>query len=89
MTRHYLVVYEPGTLNWSGFAPDVPGCVSTGTTATELRRNLSEALEFHLEGLVRDGAAMPEAVTHVVEVPEGGAAEWLEVALPVGEVVSA
>ena len=89
MTRRYLVVYETGNENLSGFAPDVPGCVSTGATVDELRRNLREALEFHLEGLVMDGDAIPAAKTHVVEVPEQGYAEWLDVTLPAREVISA
>ncbi len=79
MTRHYLVVYESGAGNWSGFAPDVPGCISTGATVDELRNNLADALGFHLEGLALDRLALPEPSTHVVEIPEGGAAEWLAV----------
>jgi len=39
MTRRYLVVYENGRGNWSGFAPDVRGCASTGATVEELRSN--------------------------------------------------
>lgn len=89
MTREYLVVYERGGQNWSGFAPDVPGCISTAATMDELRKRLGEALAFHLEGLALDQVDLPDAVTHVVEVPEGGAAEWLAVALPVREAVSA
>lgn len=89
MTRGYLVVYEKGPENWSGFAPDVPGCASTGTTLEDVRRNLGEALEFHLEGLLLEGSELPQALTHVVEVPEGGAAEWINIPLPVGEAVSA
>jgi hypothetical protein len=30
MTRQYLVIYESGPTNMSGFAPDVPGCASAG-----------------------------------------------------------
>jgi hypothetical protein len=30
MTRRYLVIYEKGPTNLSGFAPDGPGCASTG-----------------------------------------------------------
>lgn len=89
MTRAFLVVDENGPENWSGFAPDVPGCASTGANPDDLRRNLSEALEFHLEGLLLSGALLPEPVTHVVEVPEGGAAEWIEISVPLGEAVSA
>lgn len=89
MTRRYLVIYESGPSNLSGFAPDVPGCVSTGASIEELRRNLREALEFHFEGLVLDGQPIPSAATHVVEVPEQGYAEWLDVTLPAREAISA
>lgn len=89
MTRRYLVIYESGSGNFSGFAPDVPGCASTGASIEELRSNLREALEFHLEGLAQDGDPIPAATTHVVEVPEQGSAEWLNVTLPTREAISA
>ncbi len=83
MTRRYLVVYESGSSNMSGFAPDVPGCASTGHSLEEMRQNLREAIEFHLEGLALDAQPIPNAVTHLVELPEDGFAEWLTVTLPV------
>ena len=89
MTRRYLVIYESGPTNMSGFAPDVPGCASTGHSLDEMRTNLREALEFHLEGLALDGQAIPSAMTHQVEVPQDGLAEWLDVTLPVAEAISA
>ena len=89
MTRRYLVIYEDGPNNLSGFAPDVPGCASTGHSLDEMRANLREALEFHLEGLALDGDSIPSASTRLAEVPEGGFAEWLEVTLPVAEAISA
>jgi predicted RNase H-like HicB family nuclease len=89
MNRRYLVVYENGPGNLSGFAPDVPGCASTGHSLDEMRHNLREALEFHLEGLALDGQIIPTAVTRLVEVPEGGFAEWLDVKMPVAEAISA
>jgi len=89
MTRRYLVIYESGPGNLSGFAPDVPGCASTGHSLEEMRENLREALEFHLEGLALDGQGMPEAATRLVEVPEEGFAEWLDVKLPVAAAISA
>jgi len=89
MTRRYLVVYENGLRDLSGFAPDVPGCASTGHSLEEMRENLREALEFHLEGLALDGLPMPVASTRLVEVPEEGFAEWLVVKLPVAEAISA
>lgn len=58
MTRRYLVVYETGPGNLSGFAPDVPGYGSIGHSLEEMRENLREALEFHLEGLALDGLCL-------------------------------
>jgi predicted RNase H-like HicB family nuclease len=89
MIRRYLVVYESGPTNMSGFAPDVPGCASTGHSLEEMRANLREALQFHLEGLSLDGQAIPIATTRLVEVPEGGLAEWLDIEVPVAEAISA
>ncbi len=89
MTKRYLVVYENGPNNMSGFAPDVPGCVSTGQTLDEMRENLRDALDFHLEGLAMDGQPIPEPFTRLVEVPQDGLAEWLEVPLPAMAAMSA
>lgn len=89
MTRRYLVLYETGPTNMSGFAPDVPGCASTGHSLEEMRANLREALEFHLEGLALAGEPIPAAATRLVEVPEGGFAEWLDIKLPVMAAISA
>ncbi len=68
MTRDYLVVYAKciGS-NFSGHAPDVPGCVSAGDTIEEMSAMMREALEFHLEGLAERGQSAPEATTTSVE----------------------
>ena len=89
MTQRYLVVYENGPTNMSGFALDVPGCASTGHSLEEMRNRLREALEFHLEGLALDGHLPPPAITHMAEIPENGFAEWLVVSLPQAEAISA
>jgi predicted RNase H-like HicB family nuclease len=89
MTQRYLVIYENGPDNMSGFAPDVPGCASTGHSLEEMRLNLRDALEFHFEGLAQDGQPIPSATTRIAEVPEDGLAEWLSIALPVAEPLRA
>ena len=40
--------------------PDLPGCVTAGATLDEARDMAAEALALHLEGMVEDGAAIPE-----------------------------
>ncbi|MFP5230152.1 MAG: type II toxin-antitoxin system HicB family antitoxin [Acidobacteriota bacterium] len=97
MTKRYLVVYEKGSANYSGYAPDVPGCGSVGDTLEEMRSNMKEALEFHLDGLADDGMAAPEPVTSNIDFreddPEHGVqhcvVEWLEIRVPEPRKVAA
>jgi predicted RNase H-like HicB family nuclease len=69
MTKRYLVVYAKckGS-NFSGHAPDVPGCVSVGDTLDEMNTMMREALEFHLEGILEDGNSIPEPMTMSVDL---------------------
>ena len=46
----YKIVVEKARGNYSAYAPAVPGCVATGTTRAEARKNLLRAIQFHLEG---------------------------------------
>jgi predicted RNase H-like HicB family nuclease len=41
--------------------PDLPGCFSAGETLDEAITNAREAVEFHLEGLLDAGHALPTA----------------------------
>jgi len=70
MTQRFLVVYEHGKRNFSGFAPDVPGCISTGKTLAEMRRMMREALEAHLQWMAEEGDPMPVSRTRSVEFTE-------------------
>jgi len=90
MKRKYLAVFFKGPGNYSGYLPDVPGCVSVGDTLPEMRAMMQEALAFHIEGIVQDGDPIPESVTTTVDFtqddPEHGVdhcvVEWIEVEIP-------
>jgi len=56
----YLVVIEDAGENFSAYAPDVPGCVATGSTVGDTLKNMEEALHLHLRGLMEDGDEPPE-----------------------------
>ena len=43
------------------FFPDIDGCVAAGSDAAEALRNAEEALQFHIEGLIEQGQALPVA----------------------------
>jgi len=66
----FSVVYEtePGS-NWSAYVPDLPGCVSTGQTLDEVKLNIREAIEGHVQVMREFGDPIPEPST-VVEMVE-------------------
>lgn len=59
----YLIVIEPTSTGYSAYSPDLPGCISTGSTQDEVRDNMREAIEFHLEGLLDQGSPAPTPLT--------------------------
>lgn len=61
----YAVVIEQAENNYSAYAPDLPGCVATGSTIEEVEAQIREAIEFHLDGLREDGLPIPEPVSRV------------------------
>lgn len=40
--------------------PDFPGCVTAGANLDEARAMAQEALDFHIAGMIEDGAPVPE-----------------------------
>jgi predicted RNase H-like HicB family nuclease len=66
----YLIVIEKAGSNYSAYSPDLPGCVTTGKTLEDTRKNMEEAIEFHLDGLRQEGLPVPppSSVGEYVEV---------------------
>ena len=58
--------------------PDFPGCVSDGETVEDAIRRGSEALAFHVEGLMGDGDAIPTPRTVQEIKVDPSLAEWRE-----------
>jgi predicted RNase H-like HicB family nuclease len=59
----YAIVIEKADGNFSAYVPDLPGWVSTGATLGEVKENIREAIDLHLEGLREDGDPIPEPTT--------------------------
>ncbi len=56
----YAVVIERADGNYSAYCPDLPGCIATGKTVEETVDRMKEAIEFHLEGLKKEGLGIPK-----------------------------
>jgi len=67
----YLIVIEQGETGFSAYAPDIPGCIATGSTRDDVEREMKDAIAFHLEGLKAEGLAIPRPSTSssYVEIP--------------------
>jgi len=69
--QRYLVIIEKADGNYSAFSPDLPGCVTTGKTVEETKRNMEEAIEGHIRCLRDFGQPVP--------VPRSVEASYVEV----------
>lgn len=67
----FAIVIEQAENNFSAYAPDLPGCVATGSTVEDVEARMREAIEFHLDGLREDGFPVPRPSSRV---------EYIEVA---------
>lgn len=59
MTDYIALIHkEPGSDYGVSF-PDFPGCVTAGRTLDDAKREASEALAFHIGGMLQDGEPLP------------------------------
>ncbi len=65
----YAVVIEKASGNYSAYVPDLPGCVATAATVSEVESEIREAIRFHIDGLKADGTVVPEP-TSIAEYVE-------------------
>ena len=75
--HRFLVVIEKANNNYSAYSPDLPGCVATGSTREEAEKNIYEAIEMHVQGLLEDNLPIPESESFaeyvaIAEKPSNG-----------------
>ena len=63
----YLVIYEKTGTGYSAYVPDLPGCVTTGATLDETKRNMYQAISGHIQAMKDHGETVPEATTIAAE----------------------
>ncbi|WP_410509485.1 type II toxin-antitoxin system HicB family antitoxin [Methanosarcina hadiensis] len=59
--HRFLVVIEKADNNYSTYSPDLPGCVATGSTQEEAKKNIYEAIKMHVQGMLEDNLPIPES----------------------------
>ncbi|KAA3628751.1 MAG: type II toxin-antitoxin system HicB family antitoxin [Proteobacteria bacterium] len=61
----YAIVIGKAAGNYSAYAPDPPRCVATGQTIEEMESQIREAIEFHRDGMRKEGEPIPPATSQV------------------------
>jgi predicted RNase H-like HicB family nuclease len=57
----FLIVIEKAEGNFSAYSPDLLGCVATGRTRQQATRNMHQAIEMHVRGLLEDKLPIPRS----------------------------
>lgn len=60
MRQYIALIHKDADSDYGVSFPDLPGVISAGSTLDEARDMATEALAFHIEGLIEDGEAIPE-----------------------------
>jgi hypothetical protein len=60
MSVRYAVIFEQAERNWAAYVPDLPGCITTGSTLEETERNIGGPPRLRLG---QGGSAGPKGVT--------------------------
>jgi predicted RNase H-like HicB family nuclease len=58
--KKVIVEIEYSGNNYSAHAPILLGCVSTGDTLDSIKKNIAEAIEFHVESSLEHNDPIPE-----------------------------
>jgi len=59
--HQFLIVIEKAENNYSAYSPDLTGCIATGATIEEVKRNMHEAIDLHIKGLQEDNLPVPKS----------------------------
>ena len=66
--NEYAIVIEDAGENFSAYVPDLPGCVSTGTSVDEVTEHIQEAIALHIESLREHGEEVPPSTSRASTV---------------------
>jgi predicted RNase H-like HicB family nuclease len=58
--KNIVVLEKTSDGGFSAYLPELPGCVSTGESIDEIKTNIREAVDFHIEGMLIENLPVPE-----------------------------
>ncbi|MCO6186831.1 type II toxin-antitoxin system HicB family antitoxin [Rhizobium sp. L1K21] len=82
MRNYIALIHKEDGSDYGVSFPDFPGVVTAGTDLDDARAMASEALAFHVDGLIEDGEAIPEPSTLEAVMADMGNREAVAVLIP-------
>jgi predicted RNase H-like HicB family nuclease len=64
----YAIVIDKTRTGYSAFVPDLPGCIITGDSKSEIEHEMKDAIRFHINGQTIGGLPVPEATSFAEHV---------------------
>ena len=70
-TMRYAIVIDKSPQNCAAYVPDLPGCLATGASETEVIDEIRHAIQFHNESFREhhEPVPKPRCTAAVVDVP--------------------
>ena len=60
MSSYIALIHKDADSDFGVSFPDLPGCITAGTSIDEAKSMAIDALALHVEGMMEDGEALPE-----------------------------
>jgi len=61
--KYIAVINKDNSKQYGVIFPDFLGCISVGKDLEEVEKMAQEALQFHIDGMIKDGEDLPRAKT--------------------------
>ena len=70
-SSEHVVVYKKTSTGYSAYVPDLPGCISTGASLSETKKNMQEAISGHLSVMREfgDPILLPTTIAEPMLIP--------------------
>ncbi len=61
MNRELVILEKTSDGGYSSYLPTLPGCIATSDSIHQVKEQIKEAVDFHIEGMIQESLTVPEA----------------------------
>ena len=60
MNKVLVILEKTSVEGYSAYLPELPGCISTGNSLSDIKESIQDAVEFHIKGMKEEHLEIPE-----------------------------